>query len=269
MEEQEKNGTFEISLRDLWQILVRCWWIMLAVAVVLSAATYIFLRVTHKNAYTAKAGIWVMREKTQSITQTSDVSIANNIINDVVRVTETTDVLDAVRAATQSERSNAQIRSMLRVSAAKEDENSHVVDLQITASTPEEAYVLVQAIMVETCNKINNDLFDGETYTKPFDKVTMPTAPSNPISGTRVLLVGLVGAVLVYGAFFVLHILDDKVNNAEDVDRRLGISLLGEIPNAHDIYRRKSAYGKYYYAYSAAHIPSEAANGNDQKGGAQ
>ena len=36
MEEQEKNSTFEISLRDLWQILVRCWWIMLAVAVVLA-----------------------------------------------------------------------------------------------------------------------------------------------------------------------------------------------------------------------------------------
>lgn len=267
MEEQEKNSTFEISLRDLWQILVRCWWIMLAAAVVLAGATYVFLRVTHKDAYTAKAGIWVMREKTQSITQTSDVSIANNIINDVVRVTETTDVLDAVRAATGTDRTNAQIRSMLRVSSVgnSADETSHVVDLQVTAPTPEEAYALVQAIMVETCNKINNDLFDGETYTKPFDKVTQPTAPSNPISLTRVLLVGLIGAVLVYGVFFVLHILDDKINSAEDVDRRLGISVLGEIPNANDALRRRK-YGGYYYASYAAHAKIPAAGESGENG---
>ena len=252
MEEKENNGGFEISLRDLWRIFVRCWWVMLAAAVVLAGATYIVLRVTHRDVYTAHAGIWVMREKTAAATQTSDVSIANNIIYDVVRVTGTTDVLDAVREVTGTDKTNAQLRSMLKVATenTKETEMSHVVDLQVTAATPEEARMIVEAVMNKTCEKINVDLFDGETYTKPFDKVVEPTAPSNPISKTRVLLVGLIGAVLVYGVYFVLHILDDKINDADDVAKRLNISVLGEIPNAHDVSRRKGNYGGYY-AYTA------------------
>ena len=252
MEEKESNGGFEISLRDLWRIFVRCWWIMLAVAVVLAGATYVVLRVTHKDVYTAHAGIWVMREKTAATTSTSDVSIANNIIYDVVRVTGTTDVLDAVREVTGTDKTNAQLRAMLKVETAntKETEMSHVVDLQVTAATPEEARAIVEAVMNKTCEKINIDLFEGETYTKPFDKVVMPTAPSNPISKTRVLLVGLIGAVLVYAVYFLLHVLDDKINSADDVVKRLNISVLGEIPNARDASRRKNGYGGYY-AYTA------------------
>jgi hypothetical protein len=40
--------------------------------------------------------------------------------------------------------------------------------------------------------------------------------------------------------------MDDKINSAEDVERYLGMSTLGMIPNRQDSVRRKAKYGYYY-----------------------
>ena len=247
---EERGNEIEISLRDLWKIFLRCWWVMLAVAVVAAGAAYVFLRVTHRDAYTAKASIWVMREKSaeQSVTATSDVSIANNIINDVLLISESNRVLDAVRTDTGTELSKGALKSMLKIS---NEEETHIVNLSVTAKTPEEARALARAFAHNICDTMNNYLFDNENYTKIIDDASLPTVPSNPISKVRVLIVALVGAVLVYAVFFLLHILDDKVNNADDVKRYLGISVLGQIPNRREVARRKNRYGNYY-SYAGA-----------------
>ena len=96
---------------------------------------------------------------------------------------------------------------------------------------------------------MNNYLFDSENYTKIIDEATLPTSPSNPVSKLRVLIAAMVGAVLVYVVFFVLFLLDDKINSADDVRKYLEISVLGEIPNRRDVSRRKKKYGTYYQSY--------------------
>ena len=49
---EENKSSVEISLRDLWKIFLRCWWVMLAAAIVFAGACYLFLHVTHKDVYT-------------------------------------------------------------------------------------------------------------------------------------------------------------------------------------------------------------------------
>lgn len=249
MEERE-NETKEISLRDLQKAFLRCWWIMLAVAVLVAGTTYLFLHVTHKDAYSAKAKIWVMRENTgvqdndkdANIKSTADVSIANNIRNDVVDAAKNNyDVREAVWAETGISIQS----SMLRVSS---NEDSHVVEISVTCETPEEAYTLANSLMRQTCKKIN-ELMEGD-YTKPYDSVEMPTKPSNTISKVSVLLAGLVGAFVVYVVFFILHLVNDKINSADDVYAHLGISVLGEIPNRRDVSIRKKRYDSYYQSYN-------------------
>ncbi len=246
---ERKSREIEISLRDLWKIFLRCWWMMLAAAIVIGSLTYLFLFVTHKDRYTAQSSIWVMREKStgQEYTATSDVSIANNIINDVLLISQTNRVVDMVRAETGTTLTKGQILGMLSIS---NEEETHIVYLSVTAATPEEAQILTSAMAHSICDTMNNYLFDSENYTKVIDDATLPVNPSNPISLLRVLLVALIAAVLVYAVFFVIYILDDKINSADDIKEYLGISVLGQIPDHRQVSRRKNRYGEYY-AYTA------------------
>jgi hypothetical protein len=61
---------------------------------------------------------------------------------------------------------------------------------------------------------------------------------------------GLLTAVVVFGIYVVVYILDDKIKTADDVEKYLGLTVLGLIPNSNaelDPRSRKYKYGKYKY----------------------
>ena len=70
--------------------------------------------------------------------------------------------------------------------------------------------------------------------------------PCNQVSNIKYLEVGAVGGALVYLIFVLLHLLDDGIRSNEDVEKYLGLSVLGEIPNIGMSSDKK--YG--YYSYS-------------------
>lgn len=246
----EENKSVEISLRDLWKVFLRCWWVMLAVAIVFAGASYLFLRVTHKDVYTARASIWVMRKNTAGETSQQDVSISNNLIKDVLLISETDRVLDAVIAETGTALSKNELKKSFELT---NETNTHVVELKVTVSTPAEAQAIANSLAHNICDTMNNYLFESEKYTntKLIDEAVLPAKPSNPISKLTVFLSAFISALAAYVVFFVLHLLDDKINTADDVERYLGISVLGDIPNRRDVYRHRRKYGGYYSNYQS------------------
>ena len=53
-----------------------------------------------------------------------------------------------------------------------------------------------------------------------------------------------------FGIYVVVYILDDKIKTADDVEKYLGLTVLGLIPNSNaELYprSRKYKYGKYKY----------------------
>jgi hypothetical protein len=67
----------------------------------------------------------------------------------------------------------------------------------------------------------------------------------------RLILISLIAAIAVYGVFFVMYLLDDKISTADDVEKYLGVNILGMIPNRYDAQRKKKGKSGYYYSYSA------------------
>ena len=60
--------------------------------------------------------------------------------------------------------------------------------------------------------------------------------------------IGMLAAVVVCGIYVVIYLLDDGIHSDDDVQRYLGLSVLGRIPDLNSINTR----GKYsYYAYGA------------------
>lgn len=245
---EETNKTSGISLSDLWVVFRRCWLLMLIVALLLGGGTYAYLRYTHSDVYTAEASLWVLRETQEKYTQTSDVSIANNLIYDVAETVVSTDVLNAVREMTGTKRSNRSIAAMVKIPAIPNtaETPSHIVRVQVTSADPEEARVIAEALVTCTCDKME-ELFNGEKYVKPYDSVSVPASASNPIRTTYIPVAAFSGAVLCYLIFLLLHILDGRVLDEGVLARELNTSLLGEIPNAEDAQRHRKKKGKYYY----------------------
>ena len=104
---------------------------------------------------------------------------------------------------------------------------------------------------VNAMNKESDVNEENKTLVRVWDEATTPTAASNPISMFRIVLVALIAAIAVYGIFFVIYLLDDKISTADDVEKYLGVNILGMIPNRYDAQRKKKGKSGYYYSYTA------------------
>ena len=62
------------------------------------------------------------------------------------------------------------------------------------------------------------------------DEANIPTRKSSPSLKKNVLIAGVLGVFLVAAWFVVLFLLNDKIVTAEDVERYLGLGILGQMP---------------------------------------
>lgn len=245
--EESKKELPAISLSDLFIVFRRCWIFLLIAALLVGGGTAFYLFYTHTDVYSANASLFVLRETGKQYTETSDVSIANNLIYDVADTVLSNDVLQAAIEATGSKRTAKNLAGMIEVEAIPEDTPSHIVKFKVKSTDPKEAQELAAALVNCVCDKMS-ELFNGEKYVKPYDSIVLPTSPSNPVRVVYIPLLGAVAAVFLYLAFLLVYLLDGRVDNEETLVRELNVILLGEVPNLADARRSSQKKGGRYYA---------------------
>jgi capsular polysaccharide biosynthesis protein len=65
------------------------------------------------------------------------------------------------------------------------------------------------------------------------EAATSPTVPIYPRKARNVVLSIVAGLVLAFGVAFALEYLDTTVKTPDDVERYLGLSVIGVVPSFH------------------------------------
>lgn len=244
---EEKTTGVEIRVSDLWLIFKRCWWLMLAVLLIVFAVVYLVITNNHEDEYTATAIVWAMNMPSAGNVATSDVSIGTYLINDYKQLITTQGVLEEViRQQNLVALSPGKLASMVSI---HHELNTRVMYVSVTSASPQSAQKIVNSLVGVFCDRLNaknngTDVVSKDLVTV-WDEAEVPTVPSNKISILKIAIIALLCAFAVYGIYFVLYLLDDKINTAEDVEKYLGVSMLGVIPNRQDA-SRKGRKGAYY-----------------------
>lgn len=276
---EDESRSSELRFSDFWAVFKSCWWIMVAACIVVGALTTLILNIRHEPTYSSTATLYVVRESTSGKDTTSaDVSIATYLVKDFNVLITSDKVLNRVRDDTGLMIENAALKKMVSVS---NPDGTRILEIKVNASDPNRAKVLADAFATTT-NEYFNDLFSGATTSdgaqsqqvvKIWEPGTFSNKISNPISMLKIMLIAVLAAFAVYAIFFVVFIFDDKINDADDVQKYLGLSMLGEIPNRYEAQKRKDKYSykyKYKYAYSAsspyAYMSHSNGSANNKKG---
>ncbi len=229
-----------LDMMELIQVLWKNKWIIFAFAAV--AIIFSFVKVTYftQDRYTANGILYVSNKSTDTdmeiskITQ-SDINSSRTLGTTYIEVLKTrsflTDVgLMAYRGnQTLKERTSkrytyGEIRRMLSVTAINETE---LLNISITAASPDDANILVQEILDLAPEKLTGIFKSGEV--EIVDNPVKPTAPVNKGGTRKMLTSAFVGIVVGAALVFVLNFFDTKVRKSEDVAKRYNVSVLGEI----------------------------------------
>lgn len=243
MTERVNTSVRLVTLKDLWDIFVQRVWVMVLVAIVAAGGLFFVNRLTFVPAYSSTATLYILRQDSEAATESSDFSLALNVVNDCDYLLKSHSVLDEVLQELNLEIDYDNLSK--NVSTSNPDD-TRILEVTVESNSPERAKQIVDTLCKIGQEKITEAM--GFQQVNLYEYGTLDPEPCNTTGLTTYLLVGIIAAVLAYSLFLVIFLLDDRIRTEEDIERYLGLSVLGDIPNTNG--KKNHHYG-YYAAYGS------------------
>ena len=216
-----------IDLREYLSIIKKKWFIMAILCVVCVAASTVYSFFIAKPVYQAETTLIVKTEKIEGTnTVTSDqIKTTQQLAVTYGEIIKSRKVLDDVIKNLDLDESYGQLSGKISVST--------VSDTQIIK-------VSVQDTNKSNAAKIANEIpkvFAKEAIriadangVEVIDKAQTPVNPVSPNKKMNILIAGVLGVMIGLFIIFIIEFLNTKIKTPQDIEKELGLPLLGVIP---------------------------------------
>ncbi len=236
-----------ISLRDLWDVFVSKFIIMLIAAVVVVSGVFFYNYQTFKPLYKSTATLYILKQENENNKSNYyEFSLALSVVNDCTYLLKSGAVLDEVIGQLKLNMTPAELsRGMTITNPA----NTRILEISVKTEDSALSKEIVDCICKVGAEKIKKVM--GFNQVNPFKYGTVSTAPCNKVSLITYFIIGAVTAFVVYLIFLIISLFDDKVSTEKDVEKYLGLSVLSIIPDAYSESEKKyyTKHEKKYYRY--------------------
>ena len=226
----EKQNEMEIDLIDLFYYLKKRIWLAVAAFVLFAAAGAVFTACFMQDEYTARTRMYVLNRTSDSGISSSDYNTSNYMIKDYEVLIKGENVTRKVIEELNLDMSVATLASKISVSAIN---NTRVLQIVVVDSQPQRAADIANCVREISGTQIKA-IMDVDAVNLVYE-AEAPRGKSGPNMGKNVALAAILGAVATIGVLIVVYMLDDTIKTEEDVERYLGLSVLGVIPVSSEI----------------------------------
>ena len=227
----ERNNSRAITLKDLWTLFIRRLVVIVLVAAIVVGGIFAVDMVFYDPQYSSTATIYILRQSevgnTSSGEAANELTLALRMVYDCNYFLKSRTVLNAVIEDLGLEMSYNQLYSRISVTNPA---NTRILEITARGDSPEQARDIVDRICDIGPGKIEETM--GFSQVHLYEYGNLPVTPSNSPSLLKYIVVGIAAAVMTYGLFLLMFILDDRIRCDEDIEKTLGLSVLAVIPNA-------------------------------------
>ena len=219
------DNELEIDLVALfYRLLENAIWIILTslVGAVVAGLITVFL-ITPR--YSAVSGLYVMNRQDSAI-NLSDLQIGSSLTMDYQEVFRNWHVQEMVLQRLGLDYSYDTLNHMISL---QNPTNTRILYITATSYYPDEAKSLA-----DTYAQVAREFIAATMDTQQpsiFMEALRPSRPSSPSLFKNTVIGFAIGFLLSAGLIVILFLLDDRVRSAEDVEKTLGLPLLGMLPH--------------------------------------
>jgi len=240
MEQNEKQ--IEIDIIGLFHHLKKWFVIILAAALVCGVAGFLYAETFIKPTYTAETRLYVLNRSSTTAVQSGDFQLSDQLLKDYQVLITGKNVTGKVVEQLGLKMSPNALAGKISVTALEE---TRVLQIVVTDGNPDRAAQIANKVCQVAAQELQR-ITDADAVNQLYE-AEVPKAPSGPNTRRYLVIWGLVGLLIAAGILSVIFILDDSIRSEEDVERYLGLSVFGVIPDSGDIdtsSRKKPAMGK-------------------------
>ena len=177
--------------------------------------------------YTSQTSLYVLakQETNANTITTADLSVGTQLTNDYQVLMTSRPVLEQTIAELGLDITAEELSKMIKVT---NDSNTRILKIAVTNKDPELARKIADTLRTAVSEQIISVMNIDAVNT--VEDASLPLKPSSPNVKRNILIGFLIGFVLSAGLIVLHSIMDDTVKNSDDVEKYLGVPVMGLIP---------------------------------------
>ena len=227
METENRNDEVEIDLREIFAILLDKLAIIVLAAVLGAVVAFTFTKFLISPVYQASTQVYVTNNKLTTTDQinVSDLQSSNYLTKDYMILVKSNPVLDKVIADLNLKMSTSELAGKISVSTPTD---TRILTIAVNDKDPMMAKKIADAVREASKAQIQSVM--GIETVNTVEDAKLPESPISPNTKMNVLIGFALGFIIAVAVIIIRFMLDDTIKAQEDVEKYLGLSVLGLIP---------------------------------------
>jgi len=219
------SDVIEIDLMEAAGLLWHRMWLIVICALLAGALGFILSRFVVTEQYRSTTKIYVLNRQNDNTLTYSDVQLGTQLTKDFPELIKSRYVVEQVIAAWELPYSYEKLAGKIDVSSQTD---TRIIAITVTDEDPQMARQLADEVRKVASERIKS-VMDIQAV-NVVDEANLPDHPASPNVGRWTVFGALIGAFLCAAIVLVHFMLDDTVKTADDIEKYLGLSTLGMIP---------------------------------------
>ncbi|GKZ04409.1 YveK family protein [Paraclostridium bifermentans] len=217
-----------IDLKEYFQIIKKRAWIIVlitSVAVIVSGIISFFVL---SPVYESNTTILVNSDKAPGtdVITTDQINVSEKLAVTYGEIIKSKAVLDEVTKSLGIKGGYEEIADKINVSSVNE---TQIISVSVQDTNPQRAADIANAIPKAFTKEVKR--ITKANSVKVIDKGIVPKTPIKPNKIMNIAIAAVLGIMISLFVIFLLEYLDNKIKVPQDIEKHLGLPLLGVIPH--------------------------------------
>ncbi len=222
--EKQTNDEIEIDLIEVFHVLRAKLWIIVLAGFITAAAAYLVSSLFMTPIYTSKSQLYIV-SKSNTLMSLADLQLGSQLTQDYLVLVKSRPVVTQVIDNLGLDMTYEEMADIVTVSNPS---NTRILELEVDYPDAAMAKVIVDEVARVSSIQIAQ-IMDAEAPSIVEEGFVQST-PTSPNKLKNTMIGGFAGLFLSIAILVVLYILNDRIKDEADVERHLGITILGLIP---------------------------------------
>ena len=229
MDERE----IEIDLRDLFIGLMQNIWSIMLSACIGALIAFLMCSLVIDKKYVSTTKIYAINKQNEATLTYSDLQTGSQLSKDYAALVTSRTVTSKVIAQldlqnTYEDMAKITPDALAKMISVDVQTDTRIISISVTDTIPTRAQDIANAVRVAASEHIYN-VMDIEAV-NIVDYANLPESAKSPNTKRSIVLGFMFGFILSAGIVILIRIMDDTIKTSDDVERYLGLSVLGSIP---------------------------------------
>lgn len=218
----------EIDLKDYIAIIIKHKIMIIAITIAAALASFVISKFILTPMYSATATLIVGNTKVdvKQDVNINDLMVYDKLVSTYAKVLKSRNILEDTTSKLSFKAKAENIDGLISITP---QQDTQLIDVEVKNKNPHKAAEIANKLVSTFTSKVSQ-IMSMEQNVNALDKAKVPDAPVSPKVSLNVAIAFFIGLILSMFIAFILEYLDNTIKTPDDIEKHLGLPLIGTIP---------------------------------------